>query len=84
MLKILTLAAATAVAFGSCAFAAPRVERVTFASHGEQIVGNLYLPEDLDPARPRPALVVTGAWMTVKEQMPARYAREWPTAGSSP
>lgn len=76
MLKILTLATATAVALGSSAFAASRVERVAFASHGEQIVGDLYLPEDLDPARPRPALVVTGAWMTVKEQMPARYARE--------
>ncbi|RUV56369.1 alpha/beta hydrolase, partial [Mesorhizobium sp. M5C.F.Ca.IN.020.29.1.1] len=81
MLKTLTLAAATAVALGSSAFAAPRVERVTFTSHGEQIVGDLYLPEDLDPARPRPALVVTGAWMTVKEQMPARYAREMADRG---
>ncbi|RWE56484.1 hypothetical protein [Mesorhizobium sp.] len=81
MLKNLALAAATAVALGSSAFAAPRVERVTFASHGEQIVGDLYLPEDLDPARPRPALVVTGAWMTIKEQMPARYAREMADRG---
>jgi hypothetical protein len=46
MLKILTLATATAVALGSTAFAAPRVERVAFASHGEQIVGDLYLPEE--------------------------------------
>ncbi|TIU91068.1 MAG: alpha/beta hydrolase, partial [Mesorhizobium sp.] len=81
MLKTLTLAAATAVALGSSAFAAPRVEHVTFTSHGEQIVGDLYLPEDLDAARPRPALVVTGAWMTVKEQMPARYAREMADRG---
>ncbi|TIX70201.1 MAG: alpha/beta hydrolase, partial [Mesorhizobium sp.] len=36
---------------------------------------------DLDPARPRPALVVTGAWMTIKEQMPARYAREMADRG---
>ncbi|TIU07297.1 MAG: alpha/beta hydrolase, partial [Mesorhizobium sp.] len=68
MLKTLTLAAAIAVALASTAFAAPRVERVTFASHGEQIVGDLYLPEDLDAMEARPALVVTGAWMTVKEQ----------------
>ncbi|SJM33942.1 alpha/beta hydrolase [Mesorhizobium delmotii] len=81
MLKILTLAAATAVALGSSAFAAPRVERVTFASHSEQIVGDLYLPEDMDPAKARPALVVTGAWMTVKEQMAARYAREMADRG---
>jgi uncharacterized protein len=81
MLKTLTLAAATAVALASTAFAAPRVERVTFASHGEQIVGDLYLPEDLDAMEARPALVVTGAWMTVKEQMPARYAREMADRG---
>ncbi|GLS34462.1 membrane protein [Mesorhizobium tianshanense] len=81
MLKTLTLAAATAVALASNAVAAPRVERVTFASHGEQIVGDLYLPEDLDAAKPRSALVVTGAWMTVKEQMPARYAREMADRG---
>ncbi|RWM77230.1 MAG: alpha/beta hydrolase [Mesorhizobium sp.] len=82
MLKTLTLAAATAVALAaSNAVAAPRVERVTFASHGEQIVGDLYLPEDMDPAKARPALVVTGAWMTVKEQMAARYAREMADRG---
>ncbi|MER8510656.1 CocE/NonD family hydrolase [Mesorhizobium sp. M0199] len=82
MLKTLTLAAATAVALAaSNAFAAPRIERVAFASNGEQIVGELYLPEDLDAAKLRPALVVTGAWMTVKEQMPARYAREMADRG---
>ncbi|RVB75106.1 MULTISPECIES: CocE/NonD family hydrolase [unclassified Mesorhizobium] len=81
MLKTLTLAAATAVALASTAFAAQRVERVTFASHGEQIVGDLYLPEDLDAMEARPALVVTGAWMTVKEQMSARYAREMADRG---
>ncbi|MER9252562.1 dienelactone hydrolase family protein [Mesorhizobium sp. M0598] len=81
MLKTLTLAAATAVALAaSNAEAAPRIERVTFASHGEQIVGELYLPEGL-AAKPAPALVVTGAWMTVKEQMPARYAREMADRG---
>ncbi|TIO11295.1 MAG: alpha/beta hydrolase [Mesorhizobium sp.] len=72
----------TAVAFAaSDVVAGPRVERVTFGAHGEQIVGDLYLPEDLDAAKPRPALVVTGAWMTVKEQMPARYAREMADRG---
>ncbi|MER9962137.1 alpha/beta hydrolase [Mesorhizobium sp. M0045] len=82
MFKALTFAAATAVALAvSNTVAAPRVERVTFSSHGEQLVGELYLPEDLDAAKPRPALVVTGAWMTVKEQMPARYAREMADRG---
>jgi ketosteroid isomerase-like protein/dienelactone hydrolase len=56
-----------------------RVERVTFVSGGERMVGNLYLPvlPAGAPASARPpAAVVTGAWMTVKEQMPGRYARE--------
>lgn len=82
MLKTLTLAAATAVALAaSNAVAAPRIEHVIFASHGGQIAGDLYLPEDLDATNPPPALIVTGAWMTVKEQMPARYAREMADRG---
>ncbi|MER8591762.1 alpha/beta hydrolase [Mesorhizobium sp. M1182] len=82
MFKTLTLAVATTAALAvTNAVAAPRVEHVTFSSHGEQLVGELYLPEDMDAAKPRPALVVTGAWMTVKEQMPARYAREMADRG---
>ncbi|MER8959187.1 CocE/NonD family hydrolase [Mesorhizobium sp. M0701] len=82
MLKTLTLVVATTAALAaSNAVAVPRVERVAFASYGEQIIGELYLPEDMDAAKPRPALVVTGAWMTVKEQMPARYAREMADRG---
>jgi len=53
-----------------------RVERVTFTSGGERMVGNLYLPADAPAGTPLPAAVVTGAWMTVKEQMPGRYASE--------
>ena len=55
---------------------AVRVERVTFTSGGERMVGNLYLPADAPAGTPLPAAIVTGAWMTVKEQMPGRYARE--------
>jgi hypothetical protein len=55
---------------------AVRVERVTFVSAGERMVGNLYLPADVPAGSRLPAAVVTGAWMTVKEQMPGRYARE--------
>jgi hypothetical protein len=55
---------------------AVRVERVTFTSGGERMIGNLYLPADVPDGTPLPAAVVTGAWMTVKEQMPGRYARE--------
>lgn len=47
---------------------------VTFDSHGETLVGTLYLPSDYRDGDPMRAIVVTGAWTTVKEQMPATYA----------
>ena len=44
-------------------------QRVTFDSSGELLVGDMYLPGPLGGAR-RPAVVVAGAWATVKEQRP--------------
>lgn len=52
------------------------VERVSFQSGGETIVGNLYVPAGVSAAKPGKAAVVTGAWMTIKEQMAGRYAQE--------
>ncbi len=69
-------AAARAAEPASEGFHAVRVERVTFASDGERMVGNLYLPQDVSSKDRLPAVIVTGAWMTVKEQMAGRYARE--------
>jgi fermentation-respiration switch protein FrsA (DUF1100 family) len=53
-----------------------RVERVEFSSGGEGIVGDLYVADGVSRTRPGPAIVVTGAWMTVRQQMAARYARK--------
>jgi len=53
-----------------------RLERVEFSSGGEPIVGDLYVADGVSEARPGPAIVVTGAWMTVRQQMAARYARK--------
>ena len=53
-----------------------RTERVTFSSAGETLVGNLYIPVGVNTANPRDAVIVTGAWTTIKEQMPALYARK--------
>jgi fermentation-respiration switch protein FrsA (DUF1100 family) len=52
------------------------IERVTFISGGETLVGQLYVPAGVSKAKPAEAAVVTGAWMTVKEQMAGRYAKE--------
>ncbi|MDY6902558.1 MAG: alpha/beta hydrolase [Cyanobacteriota bacterium] len=54
----------------------PGINRVTFQSEGEKLVGNLYLPDSYKQGDKLPAVVVTGAWMTIKEQMPATYAQK--------
>lgn len=52
------------------------MRRITFQSQGETIVGELHIPEGVSALEPGPAVVITGAWFTVKEQMPTRYAQE--------
>lgn len=76
MKTMLSAAVAAAAIAAATPAAAVKVERVTFDNAGETIVGELYLPDDLQPGARLPTVVVTGAWMTVRQQMPARYARE--------
>ncbi|MEM8932925.1 MAG: alpha/beta fold hydrolase [Acidobacteriota bacterium] len=64
----------------------PRIPNVTsrsvaFDSSGVRLVGTLYEPAD--STSPRPGVIVTGAWTTVKEQMPGTYARELAARGFS-
>jgi fermentation-respiration switch protein FrsA (DUF1100 family) len=47
------------------------VEQVHFTSCGVELAGSLHLPT---AAGPVPAVVVTGTWTSVKEQMADRYA----------
>ena len=47
---------------------------VQFDSEGEPVVGHLYLPENYDASRKYPAVIVSGSWTTVKEQMAGLYA----------
>lgn len=47
---------------------------MVFHSEGTPLIGRLYRnTPDLNTRQP--AVVVTGSWLTVKEQMPAVYAR---------
>lgn len=55
------------------------IERVHFASGGEQIVGLLCLPEGTHSARP--GVVLLGPFGFVKEQSPAEYATRLADAG---
>jgi fermentation-respiration switch protein FrsA (DUF1100 family)/ketosteroid isomerase-like protein len=48
--------------------------KVEFKSEGLVLKGNLHLPENFDETKKYKAVVVTGSWTTVKEQMPDLYA----------
>ncbi|MFG2006538.1 alpha/beta hydrolase [Spirillospora sp. NPDC048911] len=48
-------------------------QKVTFASDGVSLTGNLFLPDGDGPA---PGIVVAGTWTSVKEQMADRYAEQ--------
>lgn len=52
------------------------MNRVEFKSEGEKIVGTLFLPESYKKDDKLSAIVVTGSWTSVKEQMSGLYARE--------
>ena len=49
------------------------VERVTFTSGGDGLVGNLFLPEGPTPNGGHAAMVVAGPWTQVKEQTANTY-----------
>ena len=51
---------------------------VTFRSGDAELSGTLFTPTGDGPF---PGVVVTGAWTTVKEQMPGTYARELAARG---
>ena len=54
------------------------MERITFDSHGETLVGHLYLPEG---SGPYPAVVLLGPETFIKEQAPTEYAKRFATDG---
>ena len=70
MKKALVMAVATA-AFTSSAYADTIVKHTTLQTEVGELAANIYLPDDVENP---PVVVVTGAWTTVKEQMPANYA----------
>lgn len=57
------------------------IRKVQFDSEGDQVVGNLYLPKNYDPTKQYPAIIVSGSWTTVKEQMSGLYAQKLANEG---
>lgn len=52
------------------------MKKVSFMNDGESLVGNLYLPDGYDANKKYPAVIVSGSWTTVKEQMAGLYAQK--------
>jgi fermentation-respiration switch protein FrsA (DUF1100 family) len=78
MKKLLTTSAIIgAITFSTLSDAeAVMKKRVTFESHNQTIVGDLYLPDDYQDGDKLPGVIVTGSWTSVKEQMAGGYAEE--------
>ena len=52
------------------------MKKITFNSEGLTLAGNLYYPENYQEGQAYPAIVVSGSWTTVKEQMAGLYAEK--------
>jgi uncharacterized protein len=81
MKMLLATTAAALVALTVTAAEAATSQRVVFESNGQRLVGDLYLPDDYRSGQRLPTIIVSGAWTSVKEQMPARYAAEMADRG---
>ncbi|MEM9741017.1 MAG: alpha/beta hydrolase [Pseudomonadota bacterium] len=71
---------AAALMASTAAIAQVETRTVSFENEGAMLSGTLYLPEERGDAL-LPTVVVTGAWTSVQEQMPANYAREMAERG---
>lgn len=58
-----------------------KFEKVNFKSEGDNIVGNLYYPANYVIGQKYPAIIVSGSWTTVKEQMAGTYAQRFADQG---
>ncbi|WNJ18299.1 alpha/beta fold hydrolase [Pontibacter sp. G13] len=57
------------------------MKKIQFDSEGAQLTGNLFYPPNLDANQTYPAIVVSGSWTTVKEQMAGLYAEKLANQG---
>jgi len=57
------------------------MKKVNFKSEGLNLVGNLYYPANYEEGQKYPAIVVSGSWTTVKEQMSGTYAEKLAAEG---
>ncbi|MEM6686842.1 MAG: CocE/NonD family hydrolase, partial [Bacteroidota bacterium] len=58
-----------------------KMKKVSFTSEGLNVVGNLYYPANYQEGTAYPAIVCSGSWTTVKEQMAGLYAERFAAEG---
>ena len=51
-------------------------QKVQFPSEGLTLTGDLFLPEGFDENKKYDGVLITGSWITVKEQMAGLYAQK--------
>lgn len=61
----------------------PNEQKVSFISEGDKLIGTLYTPANYKEGERIPAVIVTGSWITVKEQMAGTYAKKLAAEGFS-
>ena len=57
------------------------MKKISFKSEGLELVGNLYYPPNYNEGEKYPAIVCSGSWTTVKEQMAGLYAERFAKEG---
>lgn len=57
------------------------MKTINFKSEGLNLVGNLYYPPNYEGGKKYPAIVSSGSWTTVKEQMAGLYAERFAKEG---
>lgn len=59
----------------------PGMNKVSFQSEGEQMVGTLFLPANYKQGDKLPVIIIDGPWTQVKEQVGYRYGQELANRG---
>ncbi|MEM7530460.1 MAG: alpha/beta hydrolase [Pseudomonadota bacterium] len=80
MPRATALTSAAVLMLSGPAMAEITTRTMELTSHGESLATTLYLPSGFDGTA-TDAVIVTGAWTSVEEQMPATYAREMAERG---
>jgi fermentation-respiration switch protein FrsA (DUF1100 family) len=52
------------------------METIKFTSEGVNLTGNIFYPKNYEEGKQYPAIIVSGSWTTVKEQMAGLYAKK--------